>query len=147
VALSEEAAGEANFMAEIGATVHLVAKKIPEGLDARIQTHAGKLLAIEGSALGVTHALLSERALGGDPNPAEVRLELDGIFILRPGVAPTNLLTTLEISDNFIKVDAGMHTNIEGVFAAGDCTGKPLQVAKAVGQGQIAVLSAVEHLA
>ena len=39
-----------------------------------------------------------------------------------------------------------MATDVPGVFAAGDCTGKPLQIAKAVGEGNIAALSACEYL-
>ena len=39
-----------------------------------------------------------------------------------------------------------MKTNVEGVFACGDCTGTALQVAKAVGEGHIAGLSACEYL-
>ncbi|MEI3140814.1 MAG: NAD(P)/FAD-dependent oxidoreductase [Lawsonibacter sp.] len=39
-----------------------------------------------------------------------------------------------------------MATNVPGVFAAGDCTGAPLQVAKAVGEGHVAALSACEYL-
>ena len=39
-----------------------------------------------------------------------------------------------------------METNLPGVYAAGDCTGKPFQVAKAVGEGNIAVLQAVSYL-
>ena len=38
----------------------------------------------------------------------------------------------------FIRVDRRMKTNLPGVFAAGDCTGQPLQVAKAVGEVQSA---------
>ena len=37
-------------------------------------------------------------------------------------------------------------TATPGVFAAGDCTGAPLQIAKAVGEGHIAALSACEYL-
>ena len=37
-------------------------------------------------------------------------------------------------------------TNIKGVFAAGDCTGKPWQIVRATGQGQVAALSAVSYL-
>jgi thioredoxin reductase (NADPH) len=61
-------------------------------------------------------------------------------------VAPATLLPTLELTGGYIKVNDRMQTNVRGVFAAGDCVGKPLQVAKAVGQGQIAVLSATEYL-
>jgi len=39
-----------------------------------------------------------------------------------------------------------MQTSIEGLFAAGDCTGRPYQVAKAVGEGQIAGLSASTYV-
>ncbi|MCL2528768.1 MAG: FAD-dependent oxidoreductase [Coriobacteriia bacterium] len=150
VGLSDEAAEEANFMAEIGATVHLVAKEIPADLDSRVQTYAGRLLSIEGDALGVTGVVISERPseeeAASGAKPKEVQLEVNGVFVLRPGVAPTSMLPALETESGFIKVDATMHTNLSGVFAAGDCTGKPMQIAKAVGEGQIAVFSAVEYL-
>jgi thioredoxin reductase (NADPH) len=70
----------------------------------------------------------------------------DGIFILRQTIAPSSLLPGLETSKGHITTDRSMKTNIPGVFAAGDCTGAPYQVAKAVGEGQVAVLSAVEYL-
>lgn len=143
VGLSSEAADEANFMAEIGATVHYVAREIPASLDARIHRHSGKVLSIEGDTLGVTHVVISERT---PEDTIEKSLEVNGVFILRPTIAPTNMLPALETENSYIKVDSGMRTNIEGVFAAGDCIGKPLQVAKAVGQGLQAVWSAVEYL-
>ena len=46
------------------------------------------------------------------------------------------------VEDGAIVVDRQMATSIPGVFAAGDCTGEPLQVSKAMGEGQIAGLSA-----
>ena len=45
-----------------------------------------------------------------------------------------------------IKVNRNMMTNIEGLYAAGDCAGKPYQLSKAVGEGQIAALHAVEYV-
>ncbi len=39
-----------------------------------------------------------------------------------------------------------MKTNIEGCFAAGDCTGRPYQYMKAAGEGNVAALSAVAYL-
>ncbi len=39
-----------------------------------------------------------------------------------------------------------MATDLPGVYAAGDCTGQPLQLAKAVGQGQTAAHFALEGL-
>ncbi len=70
----------------------------------------------------------------------------DGVFIFRMGMPLDMLLDGLEMQDGVITVDRGMHTNIPGVFAAGDCTGKPLQVAKAVGEGNIAAISAAEYI-
>ena len=43
-------------------------------------------------------------------------------------------------------VDRAMKTNLPGVFAAGDCTGAPYQIAKAVGEGLVAALSAAAYL-
>ena len=37
-------------------------------------------------------------------------------------------------------------TNIDGVYAAGDCTGRPYQYAKAVGEGNVAVPVSYTHL-
>lgn len=68
------------------------------------------------------------------------------MFILRQAVAPTDLLPQLETENGAIQVDRRMATNVEAVFAAGDCTGGPLQVAKAVGEGHVAGLSACEYL-
>ena len=69
-----------------------------------------------------------------------------GVFILRQTVAPTDLLPALETEDGYIRVDRSMAASMAGVFAAGDCTGGPLQVAKAVGEGHVAALSACEYL-
>ncbi|MEM2542428.1 MAG: FAD-dependent oxidoreductase, partial [Candidatus Korarchaeum sp.] len=35
----------------------------------------------------------------------------------------------------FIKVDHWQRTNLPGVYAVGDVTGEPMQIAKAVGDG------------
>ena len=53
----------------------------------------------------------------------------------------------LATEDGHIAVDRRMATNLNGVFAAGDCTGRPYQYAKAVGEGNVAAHSAVEYLA
>lgn len=70
----------------------------------------------------------------------------DGVFIFRPAVAPDSLLPGLHIDGAFISVDRSMATNLPGVYACGDCTGHPLQIAKAVGEGNIAAISAAQYL-
>ena len=73
-------------------------------------------------------------------------IDIDGMFILRGSVSPSTLLRGLAVKDGHIEVKRDCSTSIKGVFAAGDCTGRPYQIAKAVGEGNIAAHSAVEYL-
>jgi thioredoxin reductase (NADPH) len=120
VALSAEADEEADFLESIGCQV------------TRLKT---KNIKINGE-----ERVSSVTADGND-------IPCDGVFILRATIAPTALVPGLETEKNHIKVDRAMRTSIPGIFAAGDCIGTPYQVVKAAGEGQIAVLSAVEYLA
>lgn len=76
----------------------------------------------------------------------EENLEIDGIFFLKQSISPAVLLRNLEIEDSHIKVDRHMQTNLKGCFAAGDCVGRPYQIVKALGEGNIAAHSAFEYL-
>ena len=76
----------------------------------------------------------------------EETLAVDGVFIMRNAIAPTTLLAALEVVDGHIAVNRQMETNLKGVYAAGDCTGKPYQYAKAVGEGNVAAHSVIEYL-
>lgn len=76
----------------------------------------------------------------------EEELKVDGVFIMRNAIAPTTLLNTLEVADGHIVVNRQLETNLKGVYAAGDCTGKPYQYAKAVGEGNVAAHSVIEYL-
>lgn len=130
---STEAPHEANYLKGIGCDVTYVAQKRPEELEEMTFLKANRL-SIEGEQ--TVTALIADGQ----------RIPCDGIFILRAAVAPGDLLTGLAIDKAVITVDRQMHTNLDGVFAAGDCTGAPLQIAKAVGEGHIAGLSASDFL-
>ena len=69
-----------------------------------------------------------------------------GVFLLRPAMAPADLFPGLELDNGYVAVNRRMATNLPGLFAAGDCTGGPLQVAKAVGEGLIAGQSAAAYV-
>ncbi|MCR5138255.1 MAG: FAD-dependent oxidoreductase [Oscillospiraceae bacterium] len=71
---------------------------------------------------------------------------VDGVFIIKDTVSVTQLVPGLTYENGGILVDRHMATAVPGVFAAGDCTGKPLQLAKAVGEGNIAALSACDYI-
>ena len=133
--MSNDAAGEANFLHEIGVNVHFVGtKQRTQGLHPEITVSPGALTEILGE-----DNVRAARA-GSDGLPC------DGVFILRDSIAPSTLMEGLELQNGYIKVDASMKTNIKGLFAAGDWVGKPLQISKAVGEGLVAALSAVEYL-
>ena len=74
------------------------------------------------------------------------RYPVNGVFLLRPTAAPTDLFPGLAVENGFVKAARDMTTNLPGLYAAGDCTGGPLQVAKAVGEGLIAGQSAAKWL-
>lgn len=72
--------------------------------------------------------------------------KVEGVFIIKDTVSVTKLVSGLDRADGAIVTDRQMRTNIPGVFAAGDCAGKPYQLAKAAGEGNIAALSACEYI-
>lgn len=82
--------------------------------------------------------ILGEQQVTGVRLPDGTQIPCDGVFLLRASIAPAQLAPGLELDNGYIRTDAHMATNLPRVYAAGDCTGQPLQLAKAVGQGQLA---------
>ena len=132
VGRSKDAPQEANYLSSIGCQVTYVSQTEPVGLDEKITVIKAGKLEIRGE--GTVTALLAD----GQEIPC------GGVFVLRDAVASTDLLPALETRQGAVVVNREMGTNIPGVFAAGDCTGAPLQIAKAVGEGHIAGLSAAD---
>ena len=91
--------------------------------------------------------LVGEERVNGIVDKAEKTWEIDGVFFLKDALIPSTLLKGLEDDGMHIVVDRQMQTNIPGVFACGDCTGRPYQYMKAAGEGNIAAHSVVEYLA
>ncbi len=89
----------------------------------------------------------------GDDQLNALRLEsgelwaVDGAFIAIGTASCLDFARTLglEIDKNYIVTDAEGKTNFPGIFAAGDCVGPPLQIAKAVGQGCSAAIAAMAY--
>jgi len=74
---------------------------------------------------------------------------LEGVFVQIGLVPNTEWLKDVVDLSKFgeIQVDAKGHTNVPGVFAAGDCTTVPFkQIVIAAGEGSKAALSAFDHL-
>ncbi len=73
---------------------------------------------------------------------------LDGMFIAYETASSVDFAMKLGIltENNSIIVDGAQKTNVDGVFAAGDCTGGFKQIAVAVGQGALAAKSIIEYV-
>jgi len=79
----------------------------------------------------------------------EARISIDGVFISIGGVPMTNLVKAagIEVDERgCIKVDRRQITNIEGVYAAGDCTCGGMQIITAAGEGAMAAIQAYRHV-
>ena len=134
VGRSKDAPHEAAYLKSIGCQVVYVAPKRPDQLEEDIPFIQAAKLAVKGE-----QTVTALEADGAD-------IPVNGVFILREAVAPGDLLPGLTLEKGAIQVDRSMATSVTGVFAAGDATGAPLQVSKAVGEGLIAALSACEYL-
>ena len=126
---------DANYLAEVCEQVYYIPlyKEISH-LDGRIEVLKARPKRIFG-----------EQVVKG-LDLAEGSLDVSGVFIIKDNIPTTKLLSGLELDNKSIRVNRMMETNLPGVYAAGDCTGKPFQVAKAVGEGSTAVLQAVSYL-
>jgi thioredoxin reductase (NADPH) len=75
-------------------------------------------------------------------------LECSGVFIASGVAGSSDLAKKLgaEVKGTSIVVDENMQSSIPGLYAAGDCTGGMLQIAKAVYEGAKAASSAIKYL-
>lgn len=93
------------------------------------------------------------KALTGNGILQEILLEtgpqeIDGLFVAAGTASSLDFAAKLglEVTGDAIVTDERQRTNLEGVFAAGDCTGGFKQIATAVGQGALAGKSIIEFL-
>lgn len=132
---SKEALEEANYLQSIGVNVTFVSK------NPRSEELNGDIKYINGTLTEVIGEHKVESVMVGKEN-----VQADAVFMLRDAVAPTSLIDGLQTEGNFIAINRNMETNIEGVYASGDITGKPLQLSKAVSEGLIAAQHAASQI-
>ena len=90
--------------------------------------------------------VLGEKRVNGIRLKDGTERAVDGLFCLRSAVAPAALLPGLTLDGPHIVTDRAQRTNLSGCFAAGDCTGRPYQIAKAIGEGNVAAHTMLEYL-
>ena len=108
---------------------------------------ASPVLVEKAEAAGVRLYGSKPRAIIGETKVEALELEdgttipTDGVFIELGARSAADIAMDLDVMpemDDTIKVGTDCATEVPGVYACGDVTGKPWQVAKAVGQGCVA---------
>ena len=94
------------------------------------------------------NAILGEERVSGVELSGGKTVALSGVFVALGVAGSTALARKLgaEVDGNRILVDEHMQTTLPGLYAAGDCTGGLLQVAKAVYEGAQAGTEAAKAL-
>ena len=136
IAYTPEGEHEANFLGEICPVVYFLPQYKTDFQPSQptVKVISAKVQSIVGS----------DEVTGLQTDAGE--LKVDGIFVLRQSDPAENLLPELEMDGPFVKVNREQATNIPGLYAAGDCTGKPWQIARATGEGLTAVLNAISYI-
>ena len=115
---------------------------------------ANPALVAKAEAAGVRMYRSKPKAILGEGKVESLELEdgtlipTDGVFIELGARSSADLAMDLDVMpemDDTIKVDCDCATGVPGVYACGDVTGRPWQVAKAVGQGCVAGTNAATY--
>ena len=131
---SDEEESEVKLLAGYARTVHLFRlKKCGEIVGENIVNEEGVITEIKGD--------MRARAVGCGGG----EIAVDGVFMLKQSVGADKIVG-LKAEGGHVVVDRACATNLAGVFAAGDITGRPYQYAKAVGEGNVAAYSVNAYL-
>jgi thioredoxin reductase (NADPH) len=105
--------------------------------EADISVLESKIAAIEGED-GMAGVVFSDGS----------RQTADGLFVAMGQAGAADFAASLGLvkSGVFIEADDMQQTNVPGVYAAGDCVGRFLQISVAVGEGAIAARSAIKYV-
>lgn len=115
---------------------------------------ANPALVAKAEAAGARMYRSKPKAILGEGKVESLELEdgtlipTDGVFIELGARSSADLAMDLDVMpemDDTIKVDCDCATGVPGVYACGDVTGRPWQVAKAVGQGCVAGTNAAAY--
>jgi thioredoxin reductase (NADPH) len=150
---SQEAGADALFLATIAKSVTLVTQEnqldiegaLEEQLKGRsnVEIINGRVLAILGEKTVKSIRIVE------NVSQREIEKDVKGVFISLGGVPMTNLVkgAGLNVDKNgCLTVDRMQKTNLEGVYAAGDCTCGGMQVFTAAGEGAMAAMKASAYI-
>lgn len=135
---AEYAASEARELVELASKVYVLTDGLEPTaqFDERVIIVKDKLVSVLGDDL-VSGVETSEGVI-----------DLDGIFVALGSASSSDLASQigLEINHGRIVVNSEQETILPGLYAAGDCTPGPQQIAKAVSDGCIAGMNMVGYI-
>jgi len=144
VGSGEEAVEDALYLAGLCKKVYL----IPVGGSAPLRRLEGTsvevLSGVETKGIEGDNVVRALRiAEGGE----ERLIPLNGVFIVLDSVTEMAKIAGIEVDEKeSIIADRMKRTNIEGVFAAGDCTSIGMQIVTSAGDGALAAISATRYV-
>ena len=145
VAGGESAAGSgALSLLLLASEVHLVCEQLNVGEHLRYQIEASGVILHAGRAV---HSIVGNAEVESVLLDNGEKIEAAGVFIELGAKGALELAGSLGVALDtetmkYIGANKKQETNVPGVYAAGDITGPPWQMAKAVGEGCVAGLEA-----
>ena len=131
----EEEFSEVQLLAQYARAIHLFCiKKLDLPAIENVMFEEGRLTEIKGD-MRVKSVVCGGREIA-----------VDGVFVLKQAIAADNLVHGLKTVGGQVEVARNGATNLAGVFAAGDVTGRPYQYAKAAGEGNVCAYSVNAYL-
>ena len=139
IAYTKEAEEDALFLSEVCSSI----KYFPlYDISNEIFDKYGNIQIIKDKPIGFAGNMKAEKIICENSS-----YDAFSTFVVRNNISADKLVPGLKTDGTHIIVDLQMKTNIKGLFACGDISGKPYQYIKSAGQGNIAALSAVAYLA
>jgi thioredoxin reductase (NADPH) len=128
-------------------TVYLICRQLKVTDTLREQVKKSSIKMLEGDSV---KDIVGENQVEGVLLKSGKTLKLDGVFVERGAKGAIELAANLGVmfdpeTIDSIETNKKQETNIPGLYAAGDITGLPWQIAKAVGEGCVAGMQAAEY--
>jgi thioredoxin reductase (NADPH) len=151
VGSDNEAAEEALHLADLAAKVTMVPHKqldIVDAVMARLKSKPN----VEILPVSKVHAVTGDELVTGlkiSRDNVETLLPLEGVFIAMGSTPISQLILKaggLTDDRGCLIVDKHQRMNLEGVFAAGDCTCGGMQIIAAAGEGSVAGMRAASYV-
>ncbi|MDR1403959.1 MAG: NAD(P)/FAD-dependent oxidoreductase [Candidatus Methanoplasma sp.] len=139
-----QAAVSSELMTKYASEVYWIGENISAGRNLVDKAESMGVKIIAGTPKEIVGSTEVKRLLLNDGRS----IDIDGVFIELGGRSSSDLAMDLGLmpeADNSVRVDGRCETSVKGVFACGDITGGPWQLARAVGEGAVAGLNAAER--